>query len=766
MDELKEQLHSEHKLQLKRLGEEADERRKTEVATVKGVLERERATDIAALELKLASKQQLKLREAEERLREDYRVKYEREMASEKERLEQTHRLHLDALTAGITEDNQQQYQLQLEHIRASHEKDLHSWKAQYEVTLKEKLEMVGEDSQREMTEARRSFEQELSRKVAQTEQDLARSFELRLSATNQEWEERMSKALETCQSELTDKYEREIEALKSEHSEETENALQACRKALEDQIEALKLENERVLAESLTKRETYLETQHSEQMEALRRQLLEKLESERVLEGQKWQEESERKRSEVGQLQRACEGLKQQELASQAALEVLREKVGELENENESVCQTHKLEIDQLRSEKQARLEEASKLHAREIQELKAMQVTELSSLRVNYEGRIASLRDEGTAIEDRERQEGVSALTDLRQQHETEMLAREGEFQEAIAEARTRCEERLHETELTHLQEVNTLNEDLERRLTDCKLESERKLRALTKDHEEEKEELVTRYEKGTRELEVAHSRRITELREELATTAESEGVGFASQLEKELGLQRESLANQYECRLSLQESKLRGEFDIELETQRANLEEQYTDILAQVHTESALKNATKLEEQRVLFASEKKALTEQGSLLESRHSIEIARIMEEHQHTLTSAQEELRSEYEAKLTELEVAMSNERKKQISLLVEKHAWEIAEQEETIRLQLETEHARGMEQVVKQCGREKEEALEALRREMEEEGGRSEEEWEGRVQERMEKLRGQLVMEHMAKFRCVCACVHVCVYA
>ena len=75
----------------------------------------------------------------------------------------------------------------------------------------------------------------------------------------------------------------------------------------------------------------------------------------------------------------------------------------------------------------------------------------------------------------------------------------------------------------------------------------------------------------------------------------------------------------------------------------------------------------------------------------------------------------------------------------------------------------MELEHVRHLEEVVSGCTQEKDVALEALRREMEAverrheaELGAVKERHEAETKSKVEEVRGQMVKEHMAKFRYV----------
>ena len=117
------------------------------------------------------------------------------------------------------------------------------------------------------------------------------------------------------------------------------------------------------------------------------------------------------------------------------------------------------------------------------------------------------------------------------------------------------------------------------------------------------------------------------------------------FSPRTRMELKLQKERLKRLHGCELKLQErklcnemevecKKLRDELTLECEQLQAQLEEHFTEQLARVHTESALKNAVRVEQAtQQLLAEKQNALSVLEAELIENHHQEIAMLVEEH-------------------------------------------------------------------------------------------------------------------------------------
>ncbi|CAI8037167.1 hypothetical protein GBAR_LOCUS20791 [Geodia barretti] len=187
-----------------------------------------------------------------------------------------------------------------------------------------------------------------------------------------------------------------------------------------------------------------------------------------------------------------------------------------------------------------------------------------------------------------------------------------------------------------------------------------------------------------------------------------------------QKELRLQRERLSRQHRSELKAQEQKLRGEFALQSEALQSRLEEEFTAKLAEAVTDSALNNAAQVEEiSRELRLEKQRAVEELEREQEERHRQEMARLSQERQEAVEACKVELesaRAEYQGRISALEEAIGSENEKETQSEVDKgEEWK--EREETLLGEMEAKYLEQVEEIRQECTRDKEAALETLRR-------------------------------------------------
>ena len=282
---------------------------------------------------------------------------------------------------------------------------------------------------------------------------------------------------------------------------------------------------------------------------------------------------------------------------------------------------------------------------------------------------------------------QEFAAEIEQLKQQHSEEI-------ENALA-ASTEAQEELKNAEAKY-------KEELERALA----ESESK-------HREEVEFLRAQLEKET-EVEGRESI------EKEGSLIPRQSPQLSPRGQKELRLQRERLSRQHRSELKAQEQKLRGEFALQSEALQSRLEEEFTANLAEAVTDSALKNAAQVEEiSRDLRLEKQRAVEELEREQEERHRQEMARLSQERQEAVEACKAELesaRAEYQGRVSVIEEAMGSEREKET--LSEGEEWK--EREETLRGEMEAKYLERVEEIRRECARDKEASLETLRRALE----------------------------------------------
>lgn len=194
---------------------------------------------------------------------------------------------------------------------------------------------------------------------------------------------------------------------------------------------------------------------------------------------------------------------------------------------------------------------------------------------------------------------------------------------------------------------------------------------------------------------------------------------------QLQKEMRLQKERLQRLHKCDIKAQEQKLRNEFSLASDMLQAKLEEEYTGKLAKVLTESALKNASQVEQiSQQLRAEKQRALSQLEKDQAARHEQEVARLLEERREAMEACKRELeaaRVEYQSKIAELETALATEQEKQMEAQTDQCQRDWVEKEAKLREEMEFEYRKRVEEVRAEHDREKEEALISQRQALEE---------------------------------------------
>ena len=129
------------------------------------------------------------------------------------------------------------------------------------------------------------------------------------------------------------------------------------------------------------------------------------------------------------------------------------------------------------------------------------------------------------------------------------------------------------------------------------------------------------------------------------------------------KELSLQKERLQRQHSCELKAQEQRLRSEFRLGNESLQSRLEEEYTAKLAKVVTDSAVKNATHVEQiSQQLRLEKQRAVAQIEEEKEACYKKDMARQADEYREAYQAEFESAGKSYESKIAELELEMANE--------------------------------------------------------------------------------------------------------
>ena len=261
-----------------------------------------------------------------------------------------------------------------------------------------------------------------------------------------------------------------------------------------------------------------------------------------------------------------------------------------------------------------------------------------------------------------------------------------------------------------------------------------AQEQLQAVKEKHAEEVELIRAEREKE-------HAKEIQSLRaelEQLHTKMKVEGESdkwqsllpqsnpqHSPQMQKEIRLLKERLQRQHQCELKAQDQKLRSELSLERDALQAKLEEEYTGKLAKALTESALKNATQVEEiSQQLRLEKQRAVSLLEKEQETRREQEVTRSAEERREALEACRMEFelaRKEYQSKIAELEMALARESEGKVAVLSQQHQEDWAEREDRLRGDMELECRQQVKEARTECEREKEEALVNLREALEE---------------------------------------------
>ena len=330
-----------------------------------------------------------------------------------------------------------------------------------------------------------------------------------------------------------------------------------------------------------------------------------------------------------------------------------------------------------------------------------------------------IATLR----GILEAEKQSEMAALEQtLRAEHSASLNTVEQMPEDYKDKLAAECAERERELAAVHEETMAAMNSEweakLSRELEQCKSDLASR---HAKDMEDARSQHSEELQNAVRACEKAHEEQITALKDEHVVALATRDDAL-----------RESVVP------SGQEAALG------VERLRAELEEQYTGMLADVHTQLALRTAVKLEESARQAAEEQeRVVADTTSRFESQREREIATLEQEHHSTLLRQSTELQSRYETSLSQLDAAMATEREKQATLLRERHSQALKEHEAVLRAELAAAHGSEVEELLARCQMEKERDLEGLRGELVAENKR-----------RMEEMREGLEREHSEKLR------------
>ena len=568
-----------------------------------------------------------------------------------------------------------------------------------------------------------------------------------------------------------------QLQALKASSSEDAQRQLQEMTTVYEEQITTLKLD---AYAKSISHADSQraLHDAHQKQLEATKESYEKELE--RLTEqAAHVEEERAESASEFQRLQEEVESLKVQ--------------VSQLEDGEERIHQQHKGIVQQTNEDKLARLSDLpEKQHATMMNEREGQ-------LKREFEARIASLQVECQNLQERLSQSATSIEQfDSQRQVEKQLLANEAAFSEEIGKVRREYDQKIHELELAHLQHMNQVSDEYGQKECELIALHEEKCQELTSTHEEEKLVLIHKYEREINDVELAQSRRLLELRDEVKEASERASKSFAEELEMELNAQREELEQQHRLDLSLMETKLRNEFSLERVRMRSEFENTHCDVIARTQSESALRHAVKLEDvTRQLQEEKANALKEQKKALEAKFRDDLERLKDqdktgmlqelhsmqvEHQSALAAREAELMTQFEAKMAELEEKMAGERKTQLTLLKEHYEQEWVKYKGQVQVQVESEQSKRVDELLAECKQEKDAELQALQdelckvknqtrdieslkahyeAELEEMKAHYEAELEAmkaqceaEVDAKIENARKKLIKEHMSKFK------------
>ena len=559
-----------------------------------------------------------------------------------------------------------------------------------------------------------------------------------------------------------------QLQAMKAASSEDTQRQLQEMTALYEEQITTLKFDtNAKPISHADSQKA--LHDAHTKQLEAMKEGYENELQ--RLTEqAAHFEEERAESVSELQHLQREVESLKAQVEAGEQ----------------------HNTIIQQMNEDKLARLNELEKQHS-------VMMNEREGQLKGEFEARILSLQKECQGLQERLSQSATSIEQfDSQRQMEKQLLANEAAFNEEISKMRQEYEQKIHELELAHLQHINQLSDEYGQKEHELIALHEDKYQELLSTHEEEKQVLIQKYECEISEVELTHSRRLLELRDEVKEASERASKSFTEELEMELDAQRDKLEQQHRLDLSLLETKLRNEFSLERVKMRSDFEDTQCDVIARTQSESALRYAVKLEDiTRQLQEEKANALKEQKKALEAKFRDDLERLKDqdktgmvqelhsmsvEHQNALAAQEAELTTNFEAKMAELELKMTGERKTQLTLLKEHYEQEWVKYKGQIQEQVESEQMKHTEELLAECKRESEIELQALQDELCEVKSQSHDveslkahyeaeleaikaqhdteleavkaQSEAEFDAKMEDARKKLIKEHMSKFK------------
>ena len=760
LESLKESLTLAHSQEIMEVKKDLDERRVKEVSTVRHVLEQEMKSDLTKLQHEYDSINEQKLCDLKASLKEEYQNEFEKKLLVEKERLEQAHRLHVEALTSGMSEENESQLAIKLQQARKASVEEQTALKSRYEDLLSERRASFDQVTEEAVKAAQVAFNEELKVKLTQKEEELSKICSERLNLSNAEWEKTALDRVEMCRHELESKHQHELDLLKVRHSEEVKNAQAALQKVFEEKVEVVKAQEAEIQSRSIIELTEGMRKQEEEHVAFLTKML---------------------------------------EQRASVDMEVLKANITRLEEMNlEQQCCSEKLqsELEQENKQLQCELNVLSENSKSEHEELREMLATQEGDLKTEYEATILSLHRKVDELNETLADERATTLANTQFSVSQEITAKETEFFNQLSELQVKSEEKLHDTSMKHIEELKKTTEAFETQLS----LKEAELKQLYDSHNREKLEIAEKHEEDIRKMQVCHLRKINEMKIEAARTSVD---ASQSPSEEDLQLQKEQLQKQNEQALWLQESRSKRAYAQQLENMKKEMEETYTDAIAQVHADSAIKSASELvalqiradEEKEIAMAQLKaececqlkqmddvhkqgetnlaeeydkinatnlsKILDLEQSIedMKKAHADEIALLKQVLPNNVVDCSvqtespvldtapafqgetdlEALKTKYEMKLAELENALTSEKNRQIELLKKENEENWCTREQELRSQLEIDHKLSIDELVKFHNEAKTLALTEL---------------ETELNLRMEKVHSQLVEEHMAKFK------------
>ena len=199
-----------------------------------------------------------------------------------------------------------------------------------------------------------------------------------------------------------------------------------------------------------------------------------------------------------------------------------------------------------------------------------------------------------------------------------------------------------------------------------------------SLKEAHEQKCLELQAKFAEDIEMLKIAHSKDLSRT----VTTANEEAANMLKQ-------QKDRLLKMHNLNLWVLESKMHSEFSQQLEYMKAEMEERYVEALSALYVKSAIRTASILE-----IAESKRNEGKQTT----REELQIA--FNQKCFEVEDVTEQLKEEYESKLLQLKKTITEEYTSHITQLKIDHKVYLAEQEHTLRMQLEADHSKQLKEI------------------------------------------------------------------